>query len=183
MPEIFFESQRLLLRGWSEADIAPFCEMNADGKVMEFFPKPLDKNETETLYRRIVSEHAQRGFSLYAAEKKSDGKFIGFVGFHVADFPSDFTPAIEIGWRLKSEEWGRGYATEAARACLKYGREVLNFEDVYSFTAALNARSENVMKKLGMTKQGEFMHPLLEPSHALARHVLYKINLSGAGSF
>ena len=179
MAKVFFESERLLLRGWSEADIEPLCEMNADEKVMEFFPKTLDKSEVLALYNMIISEQAERGFSLYAVEKKSDGKLIGLTGFHMASFYSDFTPAIEIGWRLKSEEWGRGYATEAARACLKYGKETLKFGEVVSFTAVINKRSENVMKKLGMARQGKFVHPKLDPSHALARHVLYKINLSG----
>lgn len=183
MPEVFFESKRLLLRSWYEADIGPLCEMNADPKVMEFFPKTLDKSEVLALYNMIISEQAERGFSLYAVEKKSDGKFIGLTGFHMANFNSDFTPAIEIAWRLKSEEWGRGYATEAARACLQYGKETLKLGEIVSFTVAINKRSENVMKKLGMTMQGEFMHPKLDPSHALAKHVLYKINLSGIRAF
>lgn len=74
----------------------------------------------------------------------------GFIGFHNENFNDDFSSFIEIGWRLKVEFWENGYATEGAKACLDYGFGKLGFDKIYSFTAKINERSENVMKKIGM---------------------------------
>jgi ribosomal-protein-alanine N-acetyltransferase len=88
---------------------------------------------------------------------------------------TDFSPCIEIGWRLHKKIWNKGYATEGAKACLKYGYENLNLQDVYSFTSKNNKRSEHVMEKIGMIKIGEFYHPKIDRNHPLCEHVLYKI--------
>lgn len=108
-------------------------------------------------------------------EVKESKEFIGFIGFHRPSFEADFTPCIEIGWRLKRDAWGKGYATEGAKACLKYGFTELNFKEVYSFTAKINKPSEKVMKKIGMQYVKEFDHPKLEPNNKLCKHVLYVI--------
>lgn len=100
---------------------------------------------------------------------------IGFIGFHIATFEADFTPCIEIGWRLKRDAWGKGYATEGARACLEFGFTNLNFKEVYSFIAKINKPSQNVMKKIGMHYVKDFNHPKIERNSNLCRHVLYVI--------
>lgn len=113
---------------------------------------------------------------MYAVECKETQNFLGYVGFHNIAFESDFTPGVEIGWRLCRDAWGKGYATEAASACLDYASDNLPFKTVYSFTAIPNKRSERVMQKIGMHFEKEFDHPLVEQGHWLCRHVLYKIN-------
>ncbi|MDE7070183.1 MAG: GNAT family N-acetyltransferase, partial [Alistipes sp.] len=132
------ETNRLILRPWREDDILPFSEINKDEEVMEYLPKCLSLEETEQLYNRIVAEHNAYGYGLYAVEIKDSGSFIGYVGFHRFDFDAEFSPGIEIGWRLAREHWDKGYATEAAEACLAYARKYNLFNAVYSFSTIGN---------------------------------------------
>ncbi len=168
-------TQRLGLRRWKEADLGPFAEMNGDKAVMEFFPALLSESESMEMLNRIKTHFETNGFGLYAVDSLATGKFMGFTGFSIPRFESDFTPCIEIGWRYKKDAWGQGFATEAAIACLQHGFEVLHFEKVVSFTAVDNTKSEKVMKRTGMTKVGYFDHPGIELNHRLYRHVLYEI--------
>lgn len=174
------ETERLILRPWREDDILPFAEINRDTVVMEFLPKPLSFAETEQFYNRIVAEHDAFGYGLYAVQLKSTGRFIGYVGFHHFDFQAEFSPGIEIGWRLAREHWNNGYATEAAQACLAYARQNHLFPEVYSFTSVGNHPSERVMQKIGMKRQGFFSHPALPEGHKLKPHILYKLQVSRA---
>ncbi|WP_289755793.1 GNAT family N-acetyltransferase [uncultured Duncaniella sp.] len=171
------ETDRLILRQWSDNDLAPFSEINRNKEVMEHFPSILTHEETVKFYKRIVSEFSEFGIGLYALELKSDGKFIGYTGFHHFDFDAEFSPGIEIGWRLDSRYWNHGYATEAAKACLDYARKRRLFSLVYSFTALCNHRSERVMQKIGMQPIGRFQHPALPDGHHLKEHILYNIEL------
>jgi ribosomal-protein-alanine N-acetyltransferase len=173
---IYFESERLLFRDWKPEDLPVFREMNEDPDVMRFFPKPLSWEETDAFYQRILTEFQAEGYSLFAVEMKRTKEFIGFIGFHKATFPAPFTPCTEIGWRLKASAWGQGFATEGASACLNYGFHELRLQEVVSFTAKINTPSENVMKKIGMLKSGEFDHPNVPVNSPLRRHVLYRIS-------
>ncbi|MGV8906998.1 MAG: GNAT family N-acetyltransferase [Acetobacterium sp.] len=173
---IYFETPRLIFRDWHDQDLIELIRMNKDVKAMEYFPGILTEQETTEFYQRIQAEFSSLGFGLYAVETKSTGNFIGFMGFHQATFKADFTPCIEIGWRLKVEFWGNGYATEGAKACMDYGFKNLNLDSIYSFTAKINERSENVMKKIGMIKIKEFMHPNVAADSPLEKHVLYCLN-------
>ena len=171
------ETERLILRPWREDDIPPFAEMNSDEEVMEYLPKCLSLEETVQFYNRIVAEHSTFGNGLYAVETKSDGSFIGYVGFHHFDFEEEFSPGVEIGWRLAGKHWNKGYATEAAKACIDYARRHRLFNEIYSFTTVCNSRSKRVMQKIGMNQVGFFSHPSLPRGHRLKPHVLYKLEL------
>lgn len=117
----------------------------------------------------------ERGWGFWAAEERASGKFMGFIGLHkpVADLP--FSPCVEVGWRLATAFWGKGYATEGARAALDYGFTTLDLAEIVSFTASINARSRAVMQRLGMMKDTDtFFHPNLPLGHELAEHVLYR---------
>ncbi len=175
MATYIIQTSRLGLRQWTNDDIPPFVEMNRDTNVMRYFPALLTEEETQAMVQRIQTSFVTNGFGLYAVEVKSTNEFIGFTGFSIPRFQSFFTPCVEIGWRLKHSAWGQGYATEAAKACLQYSFNKLGFDKVYSFTASVNTPSENVMKKAGMIKAGEFNHPLLAPGSVLCSHVLYAI--------
>jgi RimJ/RimL family protein N-acetyltransferase len=170
---IYLETLRLQLRDWEETDLEPFVRLNADEQVMKYFPKTLSAEETAAFYQSIIAEFKECGFGLYAVEVKESQQFIGFIGFKRATFEADFTPCIEIGWRLKREAWGSGYATEGAAACLQYGFNHLGFHDVYSFTADVNHPSKNVMIKLGMRFIKMFHHPRVEKDSPLSAHVLF----------
>jgi RimJ/RimL family protein N-acetyltransferase len=167
---------RLLLRPWRDEDLAPFAEMNADPRVMEFFPKRLDRVESDLLVTRIRDHFDRHGFGLWAVEVPGVADFIGFVGLAIPRLEAHFTPCVEVGWRLAQEHWGRGYATEAARAALAFGFGDLALEEIVSFTAAVNLRSRAVMERIGMTRSPEddFDHPALPEGHPLRQHVLYR---------
>jgi RimJ/RimL family protein N-acetyltransferase len=151
--------------------------MNADPRVMEYFPKSLDRAESDGLAARIRENFARRGFGLWAVEVPGVAEFIGFVGLSVPGFSAHFTPCVEIGWRLAHEHWRHGYATEAARAALDFGFGHSAIEEIVSFTAVANQRSRRVMEKIGMTHNpaDDFDHPRLPEGHPLRRHVLYRI--------
>jgi ribosomal-protein-alanine N-acetyltransferase len=166
---------RVTLRTWRDEDIAPFAAMNADPRVMEFFPAPLTPEETAQGVARIRQGFAARHWGLWALE--AQGRFIGFTGLSVPAFEAHFTPCVEIGWRLAADAWGRGYATEAARVALAYGFTVLGLDEIVSFTAPENLRSRRVMERIGMDRDpdGDFDHPRIAAGHRLRRHVLYRL--------
>jgi len=167
---------RLGLRRWRPSDLGPFTRMNQDPAVMEYFPGMMTPVETAAMVERIDAFFERNGYGLYAMDLLSTGEFLGYVGFARPSFESRFTPCVEIGWRLHREAWGRGYATEAASECLRHGFDRLGLEKIYSFTATMNTRSERVMQKIGMSKVGEFDHPLIGEGHVLRRHVLYLLD-------
>ena len=171
-------TDRLVLRGWQSSDRAPFRTMNADPVVMEFFPSVLTADESDRLAAGIQSNLEERGWGLWAVEVTDGPSFIGFVGLSPAGIGGrDLAPMVEVGWRLMSPAWGRGFATEAARAAVAHGFDVLGLDEIVSFTAASNARSRAVMERLGMLHDpGEdFDHPLLPAGHPVRPHVLYRL--------
>jgi len=174
---IYIETPRLLLRSWKEEDIQPFANMNSDPNVMRYFLKSLTEQESLDFYNRIQDEFSQYGYGLYAIQKKEDGAFIGYTGFHHFNFDIDIALGIEIGWRIRHEDWNNGFATEAAKACLLYANKQPSFQTVWSFTSLSNKSSERVMQKIGMEKIKEFPHPLIPDGHPLKEHLLYKMLL------
>lgn len=170
-------TDRLLLRRWLPTDRAPFAAMNADPKVMEHLPSPLSKEESDGMIDRVEEHFDQHGFGLWAIEIPNAAPFAGFAGLSIPGFLAHFTPCVEIGWRLAHAHWGHGYATEGARAVVKFGFEILNLSEIVSFTATGNVRSRRVMERLGMTHDlsDDFDHPRLPEGHRLRRHALYRI--------
>lgn len=168
---------RLLLRPWRETDLAPFAALNADPLVMEHFPGTLDRVASDALAADIQADLAANGFGLWAVEVPGVAPFIGFVGATEPDFAAPFMPAIEIGWRLACAHWGKGYATEAARAVVVHAFGPLGLEELVSFTVPANRRSRAVMARLGMTHAptDDFDHPKLPTGHPLQRHLLYRL--------
>lgn len=171
------QTERLLLRRWRHSDRAPFAALNADQRVREFLPGCLTREQSDASVDAIKAHFAEHGFGLWAVEVPGVTDFAGFVGMTIPQFQAHFTPCVEIGWRLTAEFWGRGYAPEAARACLTYGFDTLNQSEIVSFTAVQNTRSRRVMEKIGMTHDPaeNFDHPSLPAGHPLLRHVLYRI--------
>lgn len=170
------ETERLYLRQWQASDFAPFAEMNANPKVMEYFPKLLTTSMSNTIAKKCQSLIDDNGWGFWAVSLKETDTFIGMVGLNNTHADMPFTPAVEIAWRLHNDYWGLGYATEAARASLNFAFDTLGLDEVVAFTAVINKRSQLVMERLGMTNtQEDFFHPMLESNHRLAEHVLYKI--------
>ena len=170
-------TDRLLLRHWRDEDLVPFAELNSDPEVMTDLPAMLDRRESDAFATRIREQHEQRGFGLWAVEVLDAAAFIGYVGLSVPRFTAAFTPCVEVGWRLARAHWGRGYATEAARASLTFGFERVGLAEIVSFTVPANAKSIAVMERLGMSRDpaDDFDHPSLPAGHPLQRHVLYRL--------
>ena len=108
--------------------------MNADPRVMEYFPSTLTRDESDHLAASIRAAMSERGFGWWAVEVTGVTSFVGFVGLHVPNFVAPFTPCVEIGWRIAFEHWGRGYASEGARAALDAAFGELGLDEVVSMT-------------------------------------------------
>ncbi len=169
------KTKRIGLRKFCDHDLAGFAALNADPHVMEFFPALLDEQQTRSMMNRINDHIDAYGYGLWAAEHLTSGILMGFVGIATVPYETDFTPATEIGWRLATAFWGKGYATEAAKASLEFVFDRTSLDEIVSFTACINHRSSRVMQRIGMQKTGEFEHPNIAPGHRLCRHDLYRI--------
>jgi RimJ/RimL family protein N-acetyltransferase len=173
------ETDRLLLRQWQPADREPFAKLNADPRVMEFFPNMLSREASGAFADRIQALIEHQGWDLWAVEIKNTHQFIGYVGLHIPTYELPFNPCVEVGWRLAYEFWGKGYAPEAALMALKFGFESLNLAEIVSFTALSNVRSQRVMEKIGMQRSPEtFQHPNVPTESTLREHCLYRLSRS-----
>lgn len=173
--DYFFESERLGFRAFKDSDLDPFLKLNSDPEVMKYFPSTLDIEETQDLMVRINDHIKDNGFDFFAVDLLFENRFIGFIGLKRTNFEADFTPCIEIGWRLDKEFWNKGLATEGAKRCLEFAFLDLKLTKVYSFTSLLNKPSERIMQKIGMTKISEFDHPMVETGNPLKKHCLYTV--------
>jgi RimJ/RimL family protein N-acetyltransferase len=164
------------MRRWRDEDRAPFAAMNADPVVMEYFLAPLTPADSNAMIDKIEEGFEGNGFGLWALEVMDSGEFIGFTGLSVPSFDAPFTPAVEVGWRLSRSAWGHGYASEAATRALAFGFEDVGLDEILSWTAVTNTRSQAVMSRIGMTHDpaDDFDHPRIPEGHPLRRHVLYR---------
>lgn len=173
----FFTSERLGFRRWKPADLPLFIAMNKSAEVMHYFPSTLSDEETTSLFDRIETHFDTHGYGFYAVDELQTHQWIGFIGFQNVRFEAEFTPAVEIGYRLLPSAWGKGIGSEGSLASLKHASTALPFNEVVSFTAKINIPSQRVMQKIGMNYQGDFDHPMINPNDRLYRHVLYHISL------
>lgn len=173
----FIETERLILREWLSEDIDSLVEINQDPKVVEFLAGPRSEEETREMVEKIQKHFKKHGFGLFACVVKETSECIGFVGLNIPDFDAPFMPAVEIGWRISSKVWGKGYAPEAAKAVLDAGFMHYGLKEIVSFTVPANERSIRVMEKIGMKRdpKGDFQHPNLPDGHPLKHHVLYRM--------
>lgn len=174
--DYLFTSERLGFRNWKTSDIDKMAEINANKQVMEFFPSTQTAEQTALFIERMQQLLARTGFCYFAVDALEDGKLIGFIGMAEQTFDAAFTPCIDIGWRLHPDVWGKGYATECAKACLEYAFHTLKLKKVYAMAPAINQKSIAVMQKIGMHYVTNFMHPLLLSDERLKDCVLYEIN-------
>jgi len=170
------ETPRLILRGWTNGDVEAWAQMNADPRVMEFFPSTLERERSIASATAMRAELERDGYGWFVAEIKGGLPFAGTIALQPVPFAAPFTPANEIGWRFAVDAWGHGYATEAASAALSFAFHYLKWTEVVAMTAEINARSRRVMERLGMTHDpsDDFDHPRLAMGDRLKRHVLYR---------
>lgn len=176
MKPIRLETERLYLRQWEETDFELFAEMNSDRDIMEYFPKLLSIEESNAMALKCQALIEEKGWGFWAVSLKENNTFIGFVGLHQPQYDFPFNPCVEIGWRLRKEFWGYGYATEAAKAALKFAFEELELKEIVAITSCTNKRSQLVMERLSMKDTGKnWHHPEIETTNPLSEHVLYKL--------
>lgn len=149
--------------------------MNADPEVMRNFPERLDREASDALAAVVDQRFDELGRGLWAVEVVGVHDFIGFTGLNPMPAGVPGEGGVEVGWRLAVHAWHHGYATEAARAALSYGFDVVGLAEINSITAVVNTPSRRVMERIGMSYAGEFDHPRLAPDSPLCRHVRYVI--------
>lgn len=174
------ETPRLILGTWLQSDRDLFREINADPKVMEFFPFRRSHEEADAFLGKLNGMMTSDGLGFYAVALKETDEPVGFCGLSHPNLPGIFpNEAIEIGWRLATRFWGNGYATEAAGALLDKAFSQPNIDSVVSFAVAANRRSTDVMQRLGMRRRQDldFDHPRVPATHPhLKRHVVYTVS-------
>lgn len=157
------ETGRLLLRQPAEADVTALAEMNADPEVMRYIgdgtPWPLDPERVRTGIARANEAWAELGYGMLSVIVKETGEYAGWVTLAEPKFLPDILPAVEIGWRLRREHWGHGYATEAARPLLDYGLTEGGLDRVVSIRHVDNIQSKRVMEKLGLRHEFDTVVP------------------------
>lgn len=169
-----FTSERLGFRNWQHYDVESMAAINSDPQVMEFFPGVLSLQETSDFISRMQEQFSKTGYCYFAVDKIDENEFIGFIGLSDKTFAADFTPCVDIGWRLKSSAWGNGNATEGAKRCLEYGFNELKLNKIFAMAPVINLKSEKIMQKIGMTKVKTFLHPLLANDERLGECLLYE---------
>ena len=167
---------RLALRPLSDNDLDAFAAMHADARFKHYLGTPLSRTESSRALASLRASYDDPGFGPWGVEVLDTPRLIGVVGLSRSHLEVPFAPCVEIVWRLAPEYWGRGYATEAARAALDYGFRVLGLSEILSWTTSANRASRRIMEKLGMSRDPseDFDHPRLPPGHPLRRHVLYR---------
>ncbi|MBS0483226.1 MAG: GNAT family N-acetyltransferase [Proteobacteria bacterium] len=176
MAEVRLETERLILRSWRDQDREPFAGICADPKVMATLGPVMSRAQTDALIDWAIGHEAEFGHTFWALERRGDSRLVGWCGAIRGDAgPIDQKP--ELGWRLASDCWGQGYATEAARAGLAWCAANLPDPDVWAITWRGNLRSRAVMERLGMRYRADldFLHPRLDQGDPLQPHVAYSL--------
>jgi RimJ/RimL family protein N-acetyltransferase len=171
-------TRRTRLRDWKDSDLPAWCAMNANPEGRRHFASVQTEEEALEEAGRARALLRQRGWGFWALQIAGVTPFAGVVGLLVPGFGSHFEPAVEIGWRLAPEAWGRGYATEAAAAAAQFAFDVLEQDEIVAITVPGNTPSRRVMERLGMRHDaaGDFDHPDVPEGHPMKRHVLYRLD-------
>ncbi len=171
-------TSRLVLRPFTDVDREPFFELNTHPSVVESLGSSPTRTESDAMVDRFTAEMDREGWGLWAVEVVGGPAFVGMVGLHRVRAELPCAPAVEVGWRLRPDQWGHGYATEAAAASLAFGFDQGGLAEIVAFTTTINTRSQAVMARIGMTHdtEGDFDHPSVPEGSPLRRHVLYRIS-------
>ncbi len=175
MSTYIFTSERLGFRNWKVDDVDLLYKLNSNEEVMRYFPSVQTKEQCAEFIIRMQKQFKKNKFCYFAVDLLGTEEFIGFVGISEQTYEIDFNPSVDIGWRLLPEFWGKGYATEGAKACLQYGFETIKLDKIISVAPTINIPSITVMKKVGMQKVKLFNHPSLKAFPKLEECMLYEI--------
>jgi len=173
-----FTSERLGFRNWIDSDISKMIDINSNPDVMKFFPAIATKIQTAEFIDRMKLMYIEKGYCYFAVDQLKDKSFIGFIGLCYQTYKSQFTPGVDIGWRLNKKYWNNGFATEGAKKCLDYGFNKLELKEIIATAPIINIKSIRIMEKIGMNKLIEFKHPRLRSDKRLENCLCYKIKNS-----
>ena len=175
--QYIFQSERLGFRNWITNDIEKMAAINADVDVMHYFPSTQTLQQTAQFIERMQLSFNENGFCYFAVDKLETSELIGFIGLAEQKFEADFTPCIDIGWRLAKSAWNNGFATEGAKRCLEFAFNDLKLEKIVAMAPQINLPSINVMQKIGMKRVLTFYnHPYLQADERLKPCELYEIS-------
>lgn len=172
------ETERLILRGWRDGDRVAWHTIVSDPRVMATIGPFQTRGESDAFVDRMIAAEADRGWFLWAVERRSDAAMIGFCGLNPGPDATPVAGAIEIGWRLAAGEWGKGYAREAAEAVLDWAWANLPDDRIAAITSVGNVRSWGLMERLDMVRDpgADFAHPRVPADSALKPHITYWID-------
>ncbi|MFK8161584.1 MAG: GNAT family N-acetyltransferase [Lewinella sp.] len=166
---------RLLLRPWNKTDLSAMAAVSGDERVMQYFPGIQDEAYVEAFIQRQQLQQKERGHCFFAAELRETKEVIGFIGLAYMPLETDFSPCVEIGWRLHPDTWGKGLAPEGAKACIEFGFNELDLAEIYAYTPLANLPSRRVMEKIGMDPFTVFKHPALKEHPEIEECVVYRV--------
>lgn len=167
-------SAHLGFRTWEDSDLELFSAMNSDPETMKYFEKPLNTEESKALMERMNKLYKDKGYCYFAVERLDTSEFLGMIGLGWKTFEAEFTPCVDIGWRIRKEFWNKGYTTEGAKRCLEFAKQ-FGIAEVLSLASSDNKASIRVMQKIGMEYWLDFDHPDLKKSKHLNPCSLYRI--------
>ena len=156
----FLETERLIIRPITLEDTFEFFEMDSQPEVHTYLrDKPLKTiDEALNLLNSIRLQYRKFGIGRVAVIEKNTFRFIGWTGFKfIEESYNNHSKYLDFGYRLKKEAWDKGYATEAAKACIKYYEEALKHFKIHAMTHKNNEASRNVLQKVGFEISDEFI--------------------------
>ncbi|QPQ55376.1 GNAT family N-acetyltransferase [Allosphingosinicella flava] len=154
--ETVIETDRLILRNWRDGDAESFDRHCNNANVMRWLGGVQSRTVYDEVAARLTRWQEERGFTFWVVERKADAAFLGFCGIKIADgMDSSVTGCPEIGWRLREDAWGQGYAREAASAALAFAFGPLGAQKVVALTVNGNEASWGLMLRLGMTRRAD----------------------------
>lgn len=171
------ETDRLILRGWRDDDVAPFHAMGNDPEVMRYLGPPMTLDDAQAARDRMNAYLAEHGYCFWAVERKADGAFLGFCGIKPGPEGTPLFGEVEIGWRLRRDAWGQGYAREAAEATIAWAWANIDAPTIAAMTVFANTNSWGLMERLGMRRDhaDDFDHPAVPDGSPLKQHLVYRI--------
>jgi RimJ/RimL family protein N-acetyltransferase len=178
--DYILKSKRLGFRPWTQDDLPLLRRLNQDPKIMEHFPGALEEEVVQIFFKRLQDSFTTNGYCYFVVDLLETGEAIGMIGLMNQDYDSEFTPSIDIGWRIVPEHWRKGLASEGAKAMLEQAHELCKAEDIYAFATLANTGSIKVMERIGMCFAGSFDHPKLldYPDLKTCVAYLWKVNKS-----
>ncbi len=176
MSAYLFTTPRLGFRRWQASDLEAFTAINSDPVVMHFFQRPLTKEDTLAMMERMECLYEEKEFCYFAVDILESRALLGTIGLGWKTFEADFTPTVDLGYRIGKTWWNQGFSTEGAAACLDYARQ-LQIPKVVSMASIGNLASIQIMKKIGMQYWKDFDHSELQEHPEIQRCSLYHIKL------